>query len=222
MPHTRTNTRRPPASPITTTRSRVDRLVRWRSAGGFVKPVAVTETQKAAILAAAGYEASTRDPRATELLQRVRLAMGRALLVEEQIDRAPSAAHWRDETERVIQALEQAAVALSGAPLPVRRLARAEWRAAKEAAEALIKRLETVRRAFEGLPSQHRPTVSAARAAALELAGIWRDCAAPVAHPLSQREQRRQARDFVSTCFDVLGLGLSFRTLCALVRHVID
>jgi hypothetical protein len=125
-----------------------------------VKPVAVTETQKAAILAAAGYEASTHDPHATELLQRVRLAMGRALLVKEQIDRAPSAAHWRDETERVIQALEQAAVALSGAPLPVRRLARAEWRAAKEAAKAIIERLETVRVRLRGFPvSTGRPAV---------------------------------------------------------------
>jgi hypothetical protein len=57
---------------------------------------------------------------------------------------------------------------------------------------------------------------------ALELAGVWRDWRCAGRHPLSRREQRRQARDFVSTCFDVLGLGLSFRTLCALVRRVID
>jgi hypothetical protein len=184
--------------------------------------VILSNQQTAAILEAAGYEASTRDPRATELLERVCLAMGHALLVDKQIDRAPSAAHWRDETERVIQALKQAAVALSDAPLPVRRLARAEWRAAKEAAEALIERLETVRRAFEGLPGQHRPTSSAARGAVVELAGVWRDWRCAGRHPLSRREQRRQARDFVSTCLEALNFDLSFRTLCALVRHVID
>jgi hypothetical protein len=138
------------------------------------------------------------------------------------MDHGPSPARGHDETERLIQALEQAAVALSHAPLSVQRAAHNEWRNAKAALEALIGRLERVRRTLEQQSSRHRPTTSAARGLVVELVRIWCEWRRADRRPLPKREWRRQAQTFVLTCLDVLGLNLSFRSLCAIVRRVID
>jgi hypothetical protein len=222
MALTRTTSRQAKSNRTREPRSPVARRLLRPSAAGFAKLVSLSEDDVEAILEAAGYEADTRDQRAAKLIERVCLALGRALLVDEQIDHGPSPARLRDETDRLIKVLEQAAAELSNTAHPAHRGPLIPtWHAAKEAIEALIGQLELRRRAWEQQPSRHRPTGSAARSAALELASIWREYRHDSQHPLSQREQRRQARDFLATCLDVLGLNLSFRSLCAIVRRVI-